>query len=58
MGSGWHELVAQLRLFELSGSRARDGRDELEAIGQLPFGEVAREVLTQLGRRSLRAGAK
>ena len=58
MGSGWRELVAQRGLFEFSGGRAGDRRDELEAVRQLPFGEVAREVLTQLGRRSLGVGVQ
>ena len=38
---GFDELLAQRGLLELAGRRARDRVDELEAVGQLPLGELA-----------------
>ena len=38
-----HEPLAQRRLLELAGGRARDLVDELEAVGDLPLGVGARQ---------------
>src|SRR5262245_51511858 len=42
------ESVAQLRLPELPGRRARDRVEELETLRQLPLRELPRKMLTEL----------
>src|SRR5262245_62066780 len=45
---GVDEPLAQRGLLPLAGRRARDGVDVLETLGELPLGEVLRQMGTEL----------